>query len=123
MWVFTRYGFFSAVCARTGTGKHCDPVDPQRMMIRARSRTHLEALLKRFPVQLRGLPVQETKSTDYAYRIFVDKPVWVEVLADIADETDYDNFKDAVAEHQGAGGRDYAHSLHEVWDVMHRLQL
>jgi hypothetical protein len=47
---------------------------------------------------------------------------WLEVLADIADGTDYDNFKDAVAEHQGAGGREYVHSLHEVWKLMHPLQ-
>lgn len=44
MWVFTKHGFFSAVCARQGSGKHGQPVDPNRIMIRARVRAHLEAL-------------------------------------------------------------------------------
>jgi hypothetical protein len=122
MWVFTKYGFYSAVCARAGTGQHHEPVDPQRMMIRSRLRSHLEAILKRFPVQLSGLGIQEFPGSDYAYRLFVDKAIWVEVLADLADETDYDNFKDAVAGHLGAAGRAYGRSLHEVWGVMHRLQ-
>lgn len=36
MWLFTRYGFFSVVCARQGDGSHVMPVDPDRMMVRAR---------------------------------------------------------------------------------------
>jgi len=28
MWVFTKHGFFSAVCARQGGGEHGQPVDP-----------------------------------------------------------------------------------------------
>jgi hypothetical protein len=46
----------------------------------------------------------------------------LELLADIADETDCDNFKNAVAEHQRACGRDYVHSLYELWDVTHGLE-
>jgi len=33
MWIFTRHGFFSAVCARQGDGKHGQPVDPDRIMV------------------------------------------------------------------------------------------
>jgi hypothetical protein len=53
--------------------------------------------------------------TDYAYRLFVEKPVWSQVLAGLAEETDYDNFKSEVARHQGRAGAAYEHSLHEVW--------
>jgi len=35
MWVFTRQGFFSAVCARQGSGKHGQPIDLNRIMVRA----------------------------------------------------------------------------------------
>ena len=45
-----------------------------------------------------------------------------EVLSALAEETDYDNFKSEVARYQGKAGRAYEHSLHEVWEVMHRLQ-
>lgn len=44
------------------------------------------------------------------------------MIAGLAEETDYDNFKSEVARHQGRAGTAYEHSLHEVWSVMHRLQ-
>jgi len=35
MWILTIYGFFSAVCARHGNGKHAQRVEPIRIMVRA----------------------------------------------------------------------------------------
>jgi len=122
MWVFTKYGFFSAVCARQGNGKYGQPVDPDRVMIRARLRSHLEALLKRFPDLLSESEIQTFAGTDYAFRVFVAKPVWSNVLAALAEETDYDNFKSEVARHLGKDGMAYEKSLHDVWDVMYGLQ-
>ena len=122
MWIFTRHGFFSAVCARQGDGKHAQPVDPDRIMVRARVEGQLDALKKRFPDLLDECEIQASAGTDYAYRLFVPKSVWVQVVAGLADETDYDNFKTEVARHQGRSGRDYEHALHDVWTVMHRLQ-
>jgi len=122
MWIFTKHGFFSAVCARKGKGQHGQPVDPDRMMVRARVREHLEALKKRFPDLLGECDIMESESTDYAFRLFVQKSAWMQVLAALAEETDYDNFKSEVARHQGKAGAAYEHSLHEVWSVMNRLQ-
>src|SRR6266851_8735166 len=122
MWIFTKHGFFSAVCARKGDGKHGQPVNPDRIMVRARVRGHLEALKKRFPDLLGPCVIQQSAETDYAYRVFVQKSAWVRVLAGLAEETDYDNFKSVVARHQGKAGAAYENSLHEVWSVMHRLQ-
>ena len=122
MWLFTKYGFFSAVCARQGDGGWNLPVDPDRIMVRARMGSHLEALKEQFPDLLTDCEVIETKSTDYAFRIFVPKPVWSEVVAGLVEEMDYDNFKSKVAEHQGDAGADYEHSLHRVWSVMYALQ-
>jgi len=122
MWIFTKHGFFSAVSARQGDGSHSRPVDSHRIMVRARIRGHLEALKKQFPDLLGDCEIQESDSTDYAYRLFVQKPAWVQVLAGVAAEIDYDNFKSEVARHQGRAGAAYERSLHEVWSVMHRLQ-
>ena len=47
MWIFTKHGFFSAVSARQGDGKHGEPVDIDCIMVRARIRGHLEALKQR----------------------------------------------------------------------------
>ena len=122
MWLFTKYGFYSAVCARQGDGKHGQPVDPNRIMVRARLRTHLEALKHRFPEVLGGCDIKEFVGTDYAYRIFVDKSSWSQVLVGLNEDLDYDNFKSEVARFQGRDGADYEHALHKVWSVMYGLQ-
>ena len=90
-----------------------------RIMVRARVRGHLDALKKRFPDLLGDCEIQESAGTDYAFRVFVQKSGWTQVLAGLAEETDYDNFKSEVAHHQGRAGAAYEHSLHEVWSVMH----
>lgn len=41
MWLFTKYGFFSAVSAREGDGSHGRPVDPERIMVRALHRLRI----------------------------------------------------------------------------------
>jgi hypothetical protein len=122
MCVFTKHGFFSAVSARQGSGKQGQPVDPNRIMVRSRVRAHLEALKKRFPDLLGQCDIQEFAGTDYAFRIFVAKSAWSQVLFLLAEETDYDNFKSEVARHQGKAGAAYERSLHDVWSVMYRLQ-
>ena len=122
MWIFTKYGFFSAVCARQGDGKRDQPIDPHRIMVRARVRQHLEALMKRFPDLLGPSEIREFPQADYAFRTFVDKRVWSAVLSSLAEDTDYDNFKSEVARHQGRAGAAYERSLHDVWSVMLRLQ-
>mgnify|MGYP001040435567 CR=1 FL=1 len=66
--------------------------------------------------------IKEFAGSDYAFRIFVDKPIWSQVLTGLSDELDYDNFKSEVAQFQGPEGSAYEHSLHEVWSVMYRLQ-
>lgn len=122
MWLFTKYGFYSSVCARQGEGGHGQPVDPNRIMVRCRLKSHLDALKERFPELLGDCEIKEFSGTDYAFRIFVEKTVWSKVLVGLNEEMDYDNFKSKVARHQGRVGADYEHSLHEVWSVMNRLQ-
>ena len=122
MWVFTKYGFFSAVCARQGSGGRGQPVDPGRVMVRARVRGHLDALKGRFPELLGGCEVREFAGADYAFRIFAAKSEWSRALAALAEEVDYDNFKAEVARHGGTAGAAYERSLHQVWTVMDKLQ-
>jgi hypothetical protein len=122
MWLFTKHGFYSAVCVRQGDGSHGQPVDSDLIMVRARVRSHLDALKERFPDLLAECEIKDFPGTDYAFRIFVDKPVWSQVLVGLNEEMDYDNFKSKVARHQGSEGAAYEHSLHEVWSVMNRLQ-
>ena len=122
MWLFTKHGFFSVVCARQGDGRQGEPIDTTRLMVRARVRAHLEALKKRCPDHLGPCDIRTSAGTDYAFRMFVDKPAWSRVASELALETDYDNFKSEVARYQGRAGDRYERSLHDVWSVMHRLQ-
>lgn len=122
MWLFTKYGFFSAVCARTGDGSRSQPVDSERIMIRARLREHLQQLGARFERLLGGFEIREFAGSDYAFRIFVEKSVWRQIAWELSDEIDYDNFKSEVARYQAASGADYERSLHAVWSVMYKLQ-
>jgi hypothetical protein len=122
MWLFTKHGFYSVVCARQGDGRHGQPVDEARLMVRARVRGHLEALRQQFPELLGEAQIRTFEGTDYAYRLFVPKAVWTTVAAALAEELDYDNFKDEVGRVQGRAGTDYERALHDVWEVMYGLQ-
>jgi len=97
-----------------------------------RSRSHHDSSPASFPPRrpaqtvpgflLGESEIQTFAGTDYAFRVFVAKPLWSNVLAALAEETDYDNFKSEVARHLGKDGIAYEKSLHDVWDVMYGLQ-
>lgn len=120
MWLFTKHGFYSVVCARQGDGGYDQPIDENRFMVRARLRQHLEALKTRFPALLGDTDIRAFPGSDYAFRIFVPKAAWVKVAAELTEEIAYDNFKAEVA--QGSASDDYEAALHEVWSIMNRLQ-
>jgi hypothetical protein len=120
MWIFTKYGFYSAVRARQGDGVHGAGLDPTRVMVRSRLRAHLDALKERFPDLLGDREVRESNGTDYRWRIFVDQARWAEVTAALAADIDYGNFKDEV--HRVHGHDNYERALHHVWSVMYELQ-
>ena len=120
MWLFTKYGFYSAVCARREDDSGRGRANPDRMAVRARLRRHLEALRERFPGELGDCSVVEGEGTDYAFRIYVAKPVWTKIVAALVEELDYHNFKDAVYDLEGSSA--YEKSLHDVWTTMSKLQ-
>jgi hypothetical protein len=87
MWVCTNQGFISIVQ---------DHKDPKVLKVRARSKAHLEAL---FP----GLPIVETRYTDYQFRVITDRPTVAKLLTSLVmgdvDQpaaVNYGNFKDSV---------------------------
>src|SRR5581483_2773487 len=88
MWLFTTQGFYSVVE---------DRADSDRLLIRARAQEDLEALKQQIP----DLQIQETRQGhEYRWRALVTRDQWVEAVAQLAGEIDYDNFKDTVAERQ-----------------------
>lgn len=122
MWLMTKLGFFSVVCARPGYGAASDAgIDPDRVMIRARMRGHLLALRERFAPELEKYSIQETPRADYRWRLICPKSVWAARLRELALYTGYDNFKDACGATHGEDSP-YVHALHTTWSTMLRLQ-
>lgn len=119
MWLFTKYGFYSVVCARKGFGEAGQPIDPDRLMVRVRARTHLEQLQARFP-SLKECQIESFPGSDYPFRLFVPKAVWAEVMKELAEDSDYSNFKSAVAREPNS--QTYEDCLHDVWTTMRRLE-
>jgi len=117
MWLFTRYGFFSVVNARSPQHR----TDPDTLMVRARRIAHLRNLQTRFP-SLAAYAVATTPDHDYRYRIVLPKSTWLPVLEALGEEQRWSNFKSETSRHLGPAGADYVHALHRVWSVMAELQ-
>jgi hypothetical protein len=117
MWIFVRYGFYSIACASKPDGSR----DKETVMVRARCKDHLQNLRNRFPA-LANAEIVVMPSRDYRYRLVTPKRVWVPILAELAEEQDWSNFKNEAAVYQGKSGTPYARALHDVWEIMYRLQ-
>lgn len=119
MWLFTRYGFFSAV-------QHNE--DRDIIVVRARVREHLEALFARFynGDDAGNIPaIAESLGTDYRFRSFISRRDFAEIAQELALDVDYPNFKNEVQRarrQRSVAARGYLYALHDVWEVMARLQ-
>jgi len=111
MWLFSKYGFFSAVCTKE---------NPEELKVRARDVDHLRELKKNFPM-LAPFEISESPKADYRCRMIVPKAIWTKVCEALAEDIDYDNFKSGVAAHRGRDA--YEHALHEIWSVMYGVQV
>ena len=121
MWLFTRYGFFSVVLARKiQVGRVTEEVDHDTVMIRARCRQHINALVARFPNLCDG-EVLETRDTDYRFRMVVPRAAFAETVKVLVGEIDYTNFKSACAEASPNDGA-YHEALHNVWEDHYAMQ-
>jgi hypothetical protein len=117
MWIFSVEGFYSVACATKPDGS----IDRQTVMIRARCKQHLQNLKVLFPA-LSGAEIVTLRNRDYLYRIIVVKAVWVAVLTELAQEQEWSNFKGEVGKRHRKVGAAYVAALHEIWEIMYRLQ-
>ena len=106
MWVFTTQGFYSVVADRS---------DPNQVLIRARAREDLEALEGR----IADLEIFEDRRADYRWRAFASRAQWRDALAELAEEIDYPNYKNAVGDRQG---HDRASVYERIWSELRSLQ-
>jgi len=117
MWIFTKYGFFSVV----EKGDQLSGPGEKDVVVRSRAKGHLGCLLAHFPDDLDGAAIEEYVGTDYPYRIRVTRQGWQALAGRLAEEVNYDNFKDEAA--RWAVRRDpadeaYLDQLYEVYGAM-----
>lgn len=106
MWVVTTQGFYSVVAHRD---------DPDRVLVRARTREDIEALRGQIP----DLEPFEDPDADYRWRAVVERSAWARALAELGEAIDYDNFKSAVGDRQG---RERARLYGRIWGELLSLQ-
>lgn len=97
MWIYTRFGFYSIVAIKGSD---------DRLAIRSRSKEDLINLIERFELLDAGESfltsgIIETTNSDYRFRIFVSRAVLKKLMAGIAEDIDYPNFKNEVEAKQG----------------------
>lgn len=105
MWIHSRYGHYSVVAHRD---------DPETLIVRARSHRELVDLLNLHPdvVDVGDLLVVPTPENDYAYRAFVTRRTFADLLLALGEDVTYPSFKDAARERLGDGYYSY---LTQVW--------
>jgi hypothetical protein len=116
MWLFTRYGFFSATVSR---------YDPTKIQVRARAREDLEKLVEfaRGEHKIEKLNLKDPISdileldhADYRYRVLMPRKTWSKLAFKLADDIYYSNFKNEIHDRQ-------RHDLYlRVWSTMLSLQ-
>lgn len=109
MWVFTQYGFFSAVV---------DKRDETKMVVRSRDRRHLVNLQKRFPRKLQLIAIEEHAGTDYPFRMAMPPQDWAFIMFSVAHNVTYTNFKAEAERNVKSVGRPYVQALHDIWQVL-----
>ncbi len=105
MWLFIKDAFVSIVEAHG---------EPHNVLVRARRKKHLETFLPEHEKS-----ITEDSNRDYRFRVKVSKEAIATIVSQyVLKSLTYDNFKGAQS-HQDP---QWTRALHDVWDVMYRLQ-
>ena len=109
MWLFTQHGFYSITRSRT---------EPDKTQVRARTRRDLQNLQK---LTSNAAPILETPDADYRWRIILTPSESEHIVALLARDIDYPNFKASVAKR--ADQKQRGHDYHRIWELHHGWQM
>jgi len=110
MWIFTNFGFVSAVAHNEKKGV---------LLVRAREPGVLEKLCGRHGV---AATVEKTPMADYLYRAEIPQETFASMIADEVKAIDYGNFKNSFKAAKPENTHKSHIALMDVWCVMNRLQ-
>lgn len=128
MWCFTPIGFFSATLTNPSYADLPLRQQTNHIMVRARVRADLERLITLYAemglTQEEGPTIFDLPGHDYPYRVILRPANWTSLVARLADDIDYSNFKSAVEARQETPEAGKArHDLYmKVWSVMHSAE-
>jgi len=106
MWLATKHGFYSIVQKRA-----------DEFHVRGRVRRDLENLLE---LTRLDLAIHEWPGADYRYRIIVGRNAFSGIMAALALDLDYPNFKAEIA--ASPDQHDKIEAFHQVWRILAHLQ-
>jgi len=110
MWIFTNYGFVSAV-------KH--NAKDNVLLVRAREPGVLEKLCARHGV---ATTVKKSLAADYLYRAEIAQDVFADIIAAEVKAIDYGNFKNSFQAAKSENTHASHAALMDVWFIMSQLQ-
>ena len=115
MWIFTIKGFFSVV-------EHKD--DPNTMVVRARIGNDIKNIQQMFVDQGNEKPeILQMSHSDYKFRIFVNRKIWIEVMTRLMSDLNYTNFKNAAAKEDDFKTMQLRSQAYtSIWFIMDELQ-
>jgi|GraSoi_2013_60cm_1033757.scaffolds.fasta_scaffold05444_5 hypothetical protein len=111
MWCASILGFYSVVRDREKRG---------RVLVRARAKADIDNLYRRFSKKFRMSRPKADEHRDYRWRVSMKKRDWTKIVAQLASEIDYCNFKSAVHERPDQENKHSAYL--SVWSAMLRVQ-
>ena len=111
MWIFTVIGCFSVVRDREKRGG---------VLVRARAKADIYNLYRKFSKKHRMTPPRSDESRDYRWRLSMRRADWVKIVARLANEIDYTNFKDEVHKRSDQANKHSAYL--SVWSALLRVQ-
>ena len=113
MWIFSRIGFFSIVQKQGSSDPNAE------LCVRARFREDIESFIAEVK-EVTGEDVGaylENSGSDYAFRVFIRRPLVKTVIANLIETLDASNFKDSI---HGNPIRDDAY--YQCWDALYDAQ-
>lgn len=113
MWLQTIHGFVSIVEETDGPNRGC-------LVMRARERHHLEAMIALAPVGA-ATAISVTPWGDYRYRAWLSRATAEAIVGELISAISYGNFKDAVGARHGKDSL-YSVALGRAWALFARMQ-
>jgi hypothetical protein len=90
------------------------------VLIRARAKADIDNLHRRFGKRYKMTQPRSDETRDYRWRVSMKRRDWVKIVAQLASEVDYCNFKSAVHARPDQANKDSAYL--SVWSAMLAVQ-